>query len=258
MNINWIVEPELWEGHANAMKLACSGLGHSIHFTDIALEKKLPILESPVFVHGSFQLARKIHDEGLDYRPGVICSIDNFLWTNYAPKLKAYLLNDQWELSRLSELETSTRNETLTECFVRPVRGDKPFGGIVFSGDRVLWLAQAKMMRRYAEANVEIIICRLKKIEAEYRMIIVNNQVISGCRYMLDDCIDPDETVPDGATKLAQEIALGDWQPDWAYVVDIAQISSGFRLLELNGFSTSDWYCCPVASILKAIEKSAY
>lgn len=252
--ITWVVEPELWEGHAEAMQQATSVLGHAVYFTDITLQKPLPTIDGPVLVHGSFQLADKVNQE---WKIGgrVICTRGNFLWTEYAPKIPGrMMLNSKWVKSTTGELVKMASEQRLEECFVRPNDGGKPFGGTVFAGDRVTWLAYTKMFVREAGEHAEVIMCPLQKISAEYRLIVVLGRVVTASQYMRDDSFEIRPGCPPGAVALAEEAARC-YQPDPAFVVDVADTPDGFRVVEMNGFSTSDWYGGDVAAILKAAEQ---
>ncbi len=251
MKLTWVIEPEMWEGHAEAMSSAVASLGQSLRITDVALEKPLPDLEGNVVVHGSFELARKVIVE-VNWNPGVICMLDNYRWTTYAKKLSPeILLNRGWEVSTTSRLVELAESQKLEGCFVRPDAGNKSFGGTAFIGNRILWPAMARMFLRTG-GDIPIIISSLKEIGDEYRLVVVGENVVAGSRYMRNGDIDIESGAPAEAVKMAER-ALLYWRPDSAFVIDVAETDDGYKVVEYNAFSTADWYGCDLLPILKAI-----
>jgi hypothetical protein len=257
MRTTWVIEPYLWDGHSEVMAKAAAIMGHDLVCTDILLEKPLPQIDGRVFVHGSFQLAKKVWAERPEWSPGVICKPENFVWSQYAPRIpKGIMLNPEWVVSTTNQLVEDERACKLEDCFIRPDAGTKPFGGTVFNGDRVTWLAMAKMFVRNA-GDIPIIICPLKAIEAEYRLVVVEGKVVAGSQYMANDCIDIRPEYPEAATRIAQE-AAEHYAPGVAFVVDVARTPAGYFVVEMNAFSTADWYGGDVQTILTAIGKAIW
>ena len=214
----------------------------------------MPKLDGRVLVHGSFQLRQKVLDERPEWQPGAVCDPQNFVWTTYAPRIpKGLMLNPEWEVSTTAALMAQATEGKLGECFVRPDSGNKPFGGTVFSGDRVLWPAMTRMFVRYG-GDIPIIVCPLKSIQAEYRLIVVHGTVVAGSRYILDDCLDLAPEYPAAAVRVAEEAAQH-WSPGPAFVVDVAQTPKGYLVVEMNAFSTADWYGADVLAVLLAAER---
>jgi hypothetical protein len=241
----------MWEGHADGMAKVTASLGHGLKMTDVALERPLPKLEGNVVVHGSFQLARKVHAE-TDWRPGVICTLGNYLWSSYAPRLsKGILLNDDWKVSTTPQFVKLAEAHLLEDCFVRPDAGDKPFGGTPFFGDRTLWQAIARMFLRDG-GDIPIIVSPLKTVMEEYRIVVVDGRAVAGSMYMRDGLIDIVPAAPHEAYGLAER-AASEWMPDKAFVIDVANTPEGYKVVEYNAFSTADWYGCELTPILSGI-----
>jgi hypothetical protein len=252
MKITWVIEPEMWEGHKDEMFKATAVLGHDLVCTDVALERPLPKISGSVVVHGSFELAKKVYSE-TNWTPGVICTLENYLWSFYAPKLPQDIkLNDNWGMKNASDLVKQAEAKQLNDCFIRPDAGNKPFPGTPFFGDRTLWPAMTRMFLRYG-GDIPVIISPLKTIFDEYRMVVIGGNVVTGSRYMREGLIDIGSGAPQEAFDVAEK-AIGAWQPDIAFVVDVASTPEGYKVVEYNAFSTADWYGCDVLPILKSVD----
>lgn len=260
--VTWVVEPELFEGHFDELKKLSKELGFGLVATDVTLEGPLPVAANPVIVHGSLQLMRKVRQEAPQWAPGCVCNIDDFLYSNYAPYLRKVLLNPEWEVTDVVTLIEQARTSQLKPCFVRPDRGDKPFRGTVINGDPVIWLAQCKSFERDAGGNVSAIVAPLKEVKAEYRCIVFPDYIVS-CRYIKDDCLSLEKDAPSDVEHFAWSAATVLWgirgtgprvMKDNALTVDVAETPEGLKIVELNAFSTSDWYACDTGKIVSAAE----
>jgi hypothetical protein len=98
-----------------------------------------------------------------------------------------------------------------------------------------------------------VVIAPEKQIDAEWRFVICNGKVITGCRYL------PDESTifPRSSFRLAQAIASCIWQPDICYTVDIAESFGKTYLLEINSFSCAGLYMCDLESIVREVSLAA-
>ena len=252
--ITWVAEPLLFENHAEVLRAALPDSDRLV-LTDLDLDNvPLPKLDGTIIVHGSLQLAKKVKSE-TQWNPGVICNLPNFLWLTYAHHFKEKLLNPNWDVTDTQSLIDIASQDKLEPCFVRPNDGGKAFHGTPICGSRVLFLAIAKSFQRDAKGSVTAIVSPLQTILSEYRMVVINRKVVTGCRYILDDCLDMSPEYPKEAADLAQWVADQDFQPDSAYVVDVAQTPTGYKVIELNAFSTADWYACDVGKIITAIHE---
>ena len=122
-------------------------------------------------------------------------------------------------------------------------------------GDKVLFLAIAESLQRDAGKNEIVIVSPIQTIISEYRIVVVNRKVVTGCQYMKNEWMQLSTECPTEALQLAQLIADHQYQPDPAYVVDVAQTLDGYKVIELNAFSTADWYACDISKIILAIHQ---
>src|SRR5262249_12958387 len=103
-----------------------------------------------------------------------------------------------------------------------------------------------------------VVVSSPKKLVAEWRFVIVNQQVVSGCEYKRNNSFNPQPGYDADAFDLANVVASAGNQPDPVWIVDICQNDRGeYALLEIGGFSFSDLYCCDKAVIANAVSDVA-
>jgi hypothetical protein len=136
--------------------------------------------------------------------------------------------------------------------FVRPDSGAKPFiGQVIAPGepDKIRSLIQS------IGPETLVIVAPERKITQEWRLVICNRKVITGCRYL------PMELGPSSLTtpllRLAGKIASNNWQPDLCYTVDIAESGGELYLLEINSLSCAGLYQCNIQDVVCFASKAA-
>ena len=88
----------------------------------------------------------------------------------------------------------------------------------------------------------------------EYRMFIVNGQVVSSTKYRLRTILDKKPNAPSEIVDFANRMAAI-WSPEKAYVMDVCKTDQGeLKLLELNCFNASGVYAAPIEPIIEAVE----
>jgi len=101
------------------------------------------------------------------------------------------------------------------------------------------------------------IISSPKVIQSEWRLVIVNKKAVSGSQYRVMGEYKCSSGYPKEALDFANKIASEDWQPDRAYVVDVAKCDDEYKLLEINSFSCSGLYYSDMEPIVRELSKIA-
>jgi len=64
--------------------------------------------------------------------------------------------------------------------------------------------------------------------------------------------------IPNAAMDFARNVASREFQPDRVWVLDICETDKGeMRVVEINGFSSSNWYSCNLRDIVSAVSRIA-
>jgi hypothetical protein len=214
-----------------------------------------------VVTHGDIELATRIIREQL-WIPGGFGTIENYFCSRYFCQLGKYLLNGNYVMLPFAEL--SRCREFLLgfigvdgKLFVRPDSPLKLFTGQVASRER--FDADLEFMSFYEfPANSIVVVSTPKVIEKEWRFIVADKQVVTGCQYKSGGVMLLATGYDDGAYRLAKEIASGPFEPDAVWVMDICRTrEDGYFLFEIGGFSFADLYACDKPRLVQAVSASA-
>lgn len=181
------------------------------------------------------------------------CSV----YTNNIPT--NWLLNENTIMATFGDLQRrSAFFKTIfgQEVFVRPNSSLKTFSGFVLNGN---WEQELNALNQTSSVSSDtmVVIAAPQQVLAEYRMFIVNREVVTGSQYEKDGKPHLSSKCPADVWALAQLMADNDWQPDIAYVCDIATTKNGPKIIEFNGLSTSGWYLADMPKLIDAVSNAA-
>ena len=212
--------------------------------------------ESVVF-RGSFEAAESFRRKRPNARPGVIGEAEALRCSSYYPTLGDRLLNAEHESLPLRDLrprwsELQARHGDA--LFVRPDSGAKAFtGGVVADLDR--FEARERPYLDAMNADDLAVVAPPRRIEAEWRIVVVTGEVVAGSRYKRDGKRDVDPDLPSDVLAFAQATASEIEPPAKAYMLDVAREEGGrLSVVELNSFSCSDLYACAPLPIVEAVQ----
>ncbi len=200
-----------------------------------------------IISYGDIDFVRQICQRA-PFIPGAYCNFDNMKCSTYFAYLGEHLLNKQYMMMPIGDFlrrwDDFNADITCNLWFIRPDSGAKPFtGNVVKPGEKL----KIQSIIQSVGPETLVVIAPEKQISAEWRFVICDRKVITGCQYL------PVESphCPPLSFRLAGIIASQEWQPDLCYTVDIAESGGNMYLLEINSFSCSGFYDCDIASIVK-------
>lgn len=266
IKVHWLLEKFMFEDKQDKLKEAISNNGmdwKEIDSTFNSDDKKLINAfdeKECVICRGSIQFIRKI-DRLCSWIPGTYCSYDNFKCSVYYPHFYSPdLLNQEFYMlpfGLLLEMKDKIYSEK-NAVFIRPNSGTK-----VFAGQRVHITEFEDFIRTeetcYAVQPEEIVlISPTKKLFEEYRFIIADSKVITGSQYMLNSERNEKEDFDPEAEKFLKKV-LDEvkFRPDRIFSADVARTQDGFKLIELNSFSSCGLYCANMDKVVKAVSQIA-
>jgi len=171
------------------------------------------------------------------------------------------------EIKRLSK-EDDFKYWIGSQFFIRPDSGLKEFTGQVvydnqvISNYRPMWgnnrlgmMTPEEVQDTYrVEDDLLCVVARARYIEKEWRVVIGDKKVITGCQYKFRDELCESEDFPEKVKEYAEKVAQCGWEPARVYVMDIASDVHGeLGLLEINSFSSSGLYKCDLSKIVKEV-----
>lgn len=257
----WIVEAGAFRTGADALEEAVRLTGGEIRWLSEDDEFRgrygsWELGEAVVF-RGSFEAAESFRRRRADAHPGVIGDAAALRCSSYYSGLGNRLLNLQHEFLPLGELRLRWHELQAVHgegLFVRPDSGAKAFTGqLVTDLDR--FESRERPYLALMEPSELLVIAPPRRIEAEWRTVVVGTEVVSGSRYKSwgERNVDPD--VPSNVLEFARATASEIKPPDSAYTLDVVREEGGrLSVVEFNSFSCSDLYACDPGPIVKAVQ----
>jgi hypothetical protein len=147
--------------------------------------------------------------------------------------------------------------------FARPAVDSKSFPAKVYTRAEFMeWREKIQNMVATAKPderldltmNEQIVIAPVKDIAAEYRCWIIDRKVVTTSLYKRGDLVFYDGRVDQWILDYAKEVAELDWQPNRAYVLDVALCSEQPRVLEINTLNSAGFYAADMQKLVEAIE----
>jgi len=223
-----------------------------VPFSGEFLEEPRPTQEH-IIVIGSYSMTEEAIRRG--WVPGAFTN-ENYDYRVWSRKWEGRCLNQPAIISKFSEVPYQEG-----DFFIRPCGDEKCFTGHVKNWDEFTeW--QRKVLdlgQTYSTLNGDtmVLTCEPKRIEAEYRFIVVDGRVITGSLYkrgntaLYQECADP------AIIAKAQEIALA-WTPSRAFALDLALHAGELWVLEMGNMNAAGLYECDVQKIVIALENMTF
>lgn len=201
--------------------------------------------------------------------PGAYWNNKKFQVSYYLPRLDASLplLNRNGLFLPVGCLHALTDYSEFVAsgAFIRPDSGQKPFPGLAFSNGLLSYPSRFEnalsgFVQTYKLAPELLCYCApARELQAiEWRVWIVNRQVVAWSPYSWGDEQPAWQPAPPAVLEAAWAMALNSWQPDIAYVVDVAISHGQALIIELNAASTSGLYDAPIAPLFSALRDASH
>lgn len=224
------------------------------HITIVPFADDLPDIElpvgKPIVVHGSTTLIKNYWKKG--WEPGAFFHPDHFRPSLWQKIYGHNFLNYDGTLMKLAEVDVPCFGEF---AFIRPDGDFKDFSGSVVDRDGLDKFVKSIQQGGFTfDDQLKVFVSKTREIVEEYRMFIVDGQVVSASKYRLRTILDPKPGAPQEIIDFANKMAKI-WSPEQAYVMDICNLVSGeLKVIELNCFNASGVYKAPLIPVIQAVE----
>lgn len=207
-----------------------------------------------VMVYGSTKLVRLTKELGLS--PGPSFDFLNFsvpLWQVNLPKA---MLNQYATVVQIRDVIRS--NSPCDAVFIRPAMDLKAFSGTVVKRDEN-WreFFENQFRTKDFDQNMLVAYSPVRNITKEWRVFIVDRQVVTASQYRSLGKLDPSPVVPVEVLKDAQFIAEHRWLPHDNCVMDVALTDEGeFGIVEFNCINASGLYEADVDKLIDTLNST--
>jgi len=266
MDVKWVIEKNIFDDGDDL--LIASLKKREIEYKEIPyipfeqdeyIKKAFPA-DSCVVSHGSINFIKKLQRE-TEWIPGYFANFNNFKCSNYYKYFFKYLLNKNHFFVPFGIIDHLKEKvfDGKDRVFIRPDSGEKFFTGKVVSYDNVDEELKVERVCYDVPKEAMILVANVvDSIEAEYRFIVADDEVLTGSQYRINGKYLPSGVFDSEAKNYLQSV-LNDvkYRPDRVFTADIAKVDGKFSLIELNSFSSCGLYCCDSEKIVDRINKIA-
>jgi hypothetical protein len=246
------------------MAEAAANLGYPVYQTVYEPGSKAPDPNIPfgpgcVMTYGTHQFVRQASMANAGkWSPGAFSRIERLSYSAYAPYIGDILLNDDFILLPYGEVLRRGFDAFGDAYFLKPDAVTKAFTGFVMTRDK--YQTEVETLKKSVYPEMICVVAKPRSIEAEFRFVIADRQVVAGSQYRWEDRLDVRLDVLPICRELAQEVAQREWQADRCYTCDVALLDgrSKARIVELNTFSSSGLYACDTEAVVDAVSRAAW
>lgn len=220
----------------------------------------LPDVNPPghVMVWGAHTMSMVAKNKG--WTPGAFIN-ENFDMRILHEKYGDYMLNSDatfWEFGSIPKYEGNR--------FIRPVHDNKAFTGEVVNSQKLAdWKeAVSAFGDEYAtlKSDTPVLVASVKPLTCEARFFVVDGVVVTGSTYRNFGAqnrkrIGSDNPMGMPLKEFAQRM-VNIWQPDRAFVIDIALMDGECKIIEINCINASGFYDCDRSAVIRAVDNMQF
>jgi hypothetical protein len=103
-------------------------------------------------------------------------------------------------------------------------------------------------------STTEICVASVKKIDAEYRCFVINGRVVTSSQYKLNGVLYKNGNVDQYIVDYVNSV-IKHWQPDIAFVLDVALSNDKLSIIEANCINSSGLYEIDTQKLIMAVDE---
>lgn len=262
MKTTWIMETNMGSGSdiANYVQGVKDSGADVVEVVHIPFSPDLPQVDvnGPVVVYGAVSFISAVQKAGA-WPTGVFGTPETFTYEAWAKNYNEMLLNspDGIELTTIGNFRNDTR-DAQEYIFVRPQEDTKSLVGTVWTAGefKKFCLEAAKGDFAGIDANTPIVVAKPYGIEAEWRLFVVDHQVVGASQYHKRGRLYKSPGAPQDVLDFAEK-AIVRWSPVEAYTLDICRSAGNCYIVEAQGFNSAGHYAADINAVVKAVNEVA-
>lgn len=262
MKVTWIIQTNMGSqiDIQNYVQAVRDSGAEVLEVEHIPFSTDLPQINvtGPVVVYGAVSFISEIQKSG-KWSLGIFGIPETFTYQAWAKNYNKMLLNspDATELSTIGEFCLDTRDEK-EDIFVRPQHDTKSLVGRVYTaGEFKKWCVEASTGDfAGVDKNTPIVIGKPYGIEAEWRLFVVNNKVISASQYHQKGRLHKTFGAPEDVLAFAEKV-IAKWNPCPVYILDLCRSAGNCYIVEVQGFNSAGHYACDIKAVAGAVNEVA-
>jgi hypothetical protein len=187
------------------------------------------------------------------WRPGIFFDAASFRWSTFRAPWGRMMLNSSAELYKVRDVRRLLAGGE--RLFVRPDADNKAFeGGVHDAASFAEALTNSRMPDGApADDNLAVIVAQPLEIASEYRMFVVDGEIVAASSYRHLQRPDGSAFVPTAAVDLAIAAAAL-WMPAPVACIDVAVCADGtLGIVEANCLNGARFYDADAVALIGAI-----
>lgn len=180
------------------------------------------------------------------------CDLKVFSCSTYYKKLKPYIFQQEHKFLKLKDI--SKIQNKADKLFFRPDDNEKSFTGQVVEREFWATFPQHLIDYKYLAGNIVVVASPVKTIDAEWRLLIVNKEVVTASQYKLDNALDIQPGCPVECMEYARKVS-SHWSPHPVYIMDICSSEGKYWVMEIGPFNYAGLYKCDLEKVVDSIDK---
>jgi len=197
-----------------------------------------------VIAYGSTIFTQRVYHDG-SWAPGVYFDEDKFKPSYWNSLLGNHSLNRAGSVVTLGELPEKMADGK--PRFVRPNDDSKLFPG------QVLDITELIPVVRFGDPDIPIWLALPVNIKTEWRLFVVNHQIVTGSQYRKNGRLNVKKSVPKTAMNFAQQMVVRLCTLGGTYVLDVCETADAFKVVEVGCLNAAGFYACDINKIVKAV-----
>jgi hypothetical protein len=257
--VHWIIQNN--RSDALAMSALVEKAGHAAHLVDLVpFSPDIPAVagvpdDAPVICWGAGFVPRAAAHPS--WRPGIFFDEASFRWSAFRAAWGGLVLNDDAEVRQLGEALAEL--DKGGHAFVRPDADNKAFeSGVHTAASLREAVARSRMPDgSRAGADLPVVVARPRDVVSEYRMFVVDGDVVAASSYRHLGVPNVDAFIPHAAIVAALDAAAL-WMPAPVACLDVGVDDKGrMGVVEANCFNAARLYAADAAEIVAAVSDHA-
>jgi hypothetical protein len=190
---------------------------------------------------GTQQLMTQLADHWLVFFDDVNFSVETCI-----AKYGAHAVNHAGKIINYTELAGFASGD----WFVRPNQCTKKFNGGLYPACEL----QGLVREDNTPWDGKVLVSEPIDIETEWRLFVVDREVVAGSQYRSKGTLKVEANVPAGVSQFAGHMCEI-WTPCDLFVIDVCLVGGNYYVVELNAFNCAGFYASDVDAIVRAVAR---
>ena len=231
---------------------------YKVSLEEMLTPSYIPQIDSSrkVIFYGSVNFINRMAD--LNFNPGVFGSNESYSYKNLCENVPHEMIfnspSDPYTVhgTAVDILKSLENREESELFFFKPGDDSKFIAGQVASVSDIRLKCNQLLNNQIpdADGNNPLLISVPYGIESEYRLFVVNGEIVTGSKYYPNQ----DPEIPNEVIQYGKEV-IKHWNPEPLFVLDVVVSNSNYFVMEIQNFHSAGHYMADKDKLVKSIHQ---